>query len=280
MSPAVHETILASAGSGKTYALTNRYVGLLARGAAPERIAALTFTRKAAGEFSDEILHKLAAAAADEAKAEELGRRIGRPDCGRADFARLLRRTVAALPRLRLGTLDGFFARIARAFPYELGLAGGFEVLEEHTARLERQRTLQRMFVRIGELDTTQREFVEAFKRATFGGEEKRLGPKLEAFLDAHHERWLEAPDSACWGAAERIWPAGCGWLEAAGDAAAARAALAAWVEAAVPEGRQRERWRAFLAAVETWAPGAAPATELAYVLAKAVAVWPEGKEL
>ncbi|MDR1284506.1 MAG: UvrD-helicase domain-containing protein, partial [Opitutaceae bacterium] len=55
--------ILASAGSGKTYALTNRFVQLLALGAAPERIVALTFTRKAAGEFSDEILKKLARAA-------------------------------------------------------------------------------------------------------------------------------------------------------------------------------------------------------------------------
>ena len=48
-----HVMILASAGSGKTYALTNRYVQLLAGGAEPERIVALTFTRKAAGEFFD-----------------------------------------------------------------------------------------------------------------------------------------------------------------------------------------------------------------------------------
>ena len=53
-----HVMILASAGSGKTYALTNRFVRLLANGAAPERIVALTFTRKAAGEFFDEILRK------------------------------------------------------------------------------------------------------------------------------------------------------------------------------------------------------------------------------
>ena len=55
MNPTGHVMILASAGSGKTYALTNRYVRLLALGAKPERIAALTFTRKAAGEFFDEI---------------------------------------------------------------------------------------------------------------------------------------------------------------------------------------------------------------------------------
>ena len=56
--------ILASAGSGKTFQLGNRVIGLVAGGAAPERIVALTFTRKAAGEFADSVLTKLAQAAA------------------------------------------------------------------------------------------------------------------------------------------------------------------------------------------------------------------------
>ena len=45
--------ILASAGSGKTYQLGNRVIGLVANGNAPEKIVALTFTRKAAGEFAE-----------------------------------------------------------------------------------------------------------------------------------------------------------------------------------------------------------------------------------
>ena len=47
--------IRASAGTGKTYQLTNRFIQWLLYGAAPERIIALTFTRKAAGEFFDAI---------------------------------------------------------------------------------------------------------------------------------------------------------------------------------------------------------------------------------
>src|SRR5688500_130068 len=120
--------ILASAGSGKTYALTSRFVALLAEGARPERIVALTFTRQAAGEFCDEILHKAARAASEDAYATELAAEIGRPAMRRDDFLRRLREMVDAMPRLRLGTLDGFFARIARAFPLELGLTGEFEV--------------------------------------------------------------------------------------------------------------------------------------------------------
>ncbi|RRJ96648.1 hypothetical protein Ga0100231_022895 [Opitutaceae bacterium TAV4] len=77
--PLGHRMILASAGSGKTYALTNRFVQLLARGAPPERIVALTFTRKAAGEFTDEILKKLATAATDPATAARLASEIFPP---------------------------------------------------------------------------------------------------------------------------------------------------------------------------------------------------------
>ena len=76
--------ILASAGSGKTYQLGNRVVGMIRElEADPERIVALTFTRKAAGEFSDSILQKLA-------------------DDPEATAA--LERFVKALPRLQFGT--------------------------------------------------------------------------------------------------------------------------------------------------------------------------------
>ena len=69
--------ILASAGSGKTYQLGNRVIGLVARGNKPEKIVALTFTRKAAGEFADSVLTKLANAASERNKAAELEKDIG-----------------------------------------------------------------------------------------------------------------------------------------------------------------------------------------------------------
>ena len=275
MKPAEHVMILASAGSGKTYALTNRFVALLARGAAPERIVALTFTRKAAGEFFDEILHKLARAASQADTAAKVAGEIGRPELRCADFQRLLRAMVDAMPRLRLGTLDSFFARIARVFPFELGLAGDFEVLEEHAARLERQRVLRRMFTHTGELDAAQKEFIEAFKRATFGADEKQLGPKLESFLDAHQERFLEARAPGLWGNAQRIWPQGNPWLDAKVDRDAAAGVLREWLVRAPIEERQRGRWREFLEAIEVWAPGMLPVRELEYVLKKTLAAWP-----
>ena len=50
-----NEMIRASAGTGKTYQLTNRFIRLLLCGLPPDRIIALTFTRKAAGEFFEGI---------------------------------------------------------------------------------------------------------------------------------------------------------------------------------------------------------------------------------
>lgn len=276
MNPTGHVMILASAGSGKTYALTNRYVRLLALGAKPERIAALTFTRKAAGEFFDEILKKLAGAATDEGGAKKLAAEIGVPALRAADFRQLLRGMTEAMHRLNLGTLDSFFARVVRAFPLELGLAGDFEVLQEHAARLERRRVLRRMFAHT-EGGAARQDFIEAFKRATFGTEEKRLGARLDAFLDEHAEVYLAAPDEAAWGHAERIWPAGSEWLAAADGRkrSAAAAALQAVLPWATFSDAQRARWEDFFAALPDWAPGAPLPKPVSYVVGNAFKGWP-----
>ncbi len=281
MNPAGHVMILASAGSGKTHALTNRYIGLLAHGAKPERIAALTFTRKAAGEFFDEILGKLARAAGDEKIARELAGAIGRPAMRARDFLLLLRGVTDAMHRLTLGTLDSFFARIVRAFPLELGLGGDFDVLQEHAARLERRRVLRRMFAH-AEADGARQDFIEAFKRATFGAEEKQLGVRLDGFLDEHAEVYRAAPDVAGWGRAERIWPEGCAWLAAADGRR--RADAAARLHAALPWAtlgdKQRARWEDFFALLPDWAAGAPLPRPVAYILDNAFKAWPALAEI
>lgn len=78
MPPLTNMLISASAGTGKTYQLSLRFLGLLALngGNHPERLIAITFTRKAAGEFKDRILTDLAAGATDEAGAARLKERL------------------------------------------------------------------------------------------------------------------------------------------------------------------------------------------------------------
>jgi ATP-dependent helicase/nuclease subunit A len=258
MSTARHVMIRASAGSGKTYQLTERVLELIRAGAPPERIVALTFTRKAAGEFFDNILTK-AAQAADS-----------------PEGLALLRRLLDAMPRLRLGTLDGFFARIVRSFPFELGLTGDFELLQDHSARQERRRVLRRMFTRSQHgLEAAQQDFIEAFKRATLGVEEKRLAGKLDEFIDSHHAVFLTASAEGLWGNRERIWPEGAPWLGAPRELGPQLETLRAWFAAAAIDDKQRGRWRAFCEEVERWAPGMSPPAQLAFVLRKALEAMP-----
>ncbi len=185
--------IRASAGSGKTYQLGSRVVGLVGvRGVDPERIVALTFTRKAAGEFADAVLTKLAKAARDRGEEERLGGELG----GAVAAGETLARVVRALPRLRLGTLDGFFARVVRAFQHELGLSGGrFELIEG--PRLEAALADIRADLLGDRLDgAAGAGFLHAFKRATAGREEQRVAESLQQFIAEWHGVWKAAGDA------------------------------------------------------------------------------------
>ena len=116
MSRVPNMMIRASAGSGKTFQLTNRFIRLLLCGEAPERIIALTFTRKAAGEFFEGILNKLAKAAGDPAEAKRLAKGVGQQQAGPAEFCTALRRLVDSMGHLSLGTIDSFFHRVLGLF--------------------------------------------------------------------------------------------------------------------------------------------------------------------
>ena len=71
------ELVIASAGSGKTYYLTSRFIQLLATGTPPNEILASTFTRKAAGEILERIIERLAKGADDADEACKLAEDTG-----------------------------------------------------------------------------------------------------------------------------------------------------------------------------------------------------------
>lgn len=191
--------IEASAGSGKTYQLGNRAIARIAEGAAPERVAALTFTRKAAGEFTDSVLKKLADAAEKPDEAAKLDAAIRRSETGYAD---LLESVVRALPRMTFGTIDGFFSRIIRSFQYELGLTGGrFSLLEGPHAENALDDLLAGIF---GDTlsDAETEEFLRAHRRANIGKETNRVSEGIRRYIrdwygiyrSKPHFEW--APDS------------------------------------------------------------------------------------
>ena len=123
--------IRASAGSGKTYALTTRYLRLLRAGASPETILATTFTRKAAGEILERVLKRLADAASEEKALADLRVALESPDLSAAECRRLLLRLCRSLHRVSISTLDSFFHRLCRAFQLELGIPSGVTPVEQ-----------------------------------------------------------------------------------------------------------------------------------------------------
>ena len=120
-----HLVIRASAGSGKTFQLTNRYLRRLMEQTPADEILAATFTRKAAGEILERVLLRLAKAARCDADGVELAKAIGAGEFTSSDFRTVLADLLSDLHRLRVGTLDSFFARLATNFTLELGLPPG-----------------------------------------------------------------------------------------------------------------------------------------------------------
>ena len=201
--------LAASAGTGKTFALSSRYLALLAAGADPASIVALTFTRKAAGEILARILSRLAKAAASDAGTRGLGRELAQG--GFAGFARhedaqiALRRLVHALPLLRIGTLDSFFLQVLRPFRLEAGIGAELAIAQE-LENPEDNLILQNLLERASLSADEQRELMETFKLATFGEEKKSVYGSIARLIHNQYELFQRAPETALWGNPARIW--------------------------------------------------------------------------
>ena len=110
-----HNVVLeASAGTGKTTVLVSRYVNLLARGADPANILAMTFTRKAAAEMRERIVRELRRAA--DQSAFDRGRWAAIRD---------------RLADIQISTIDAFCLSLLREFPLEANLDPGFDMADE-----------------------------------------------------------------------------------------------------------------------------------------------------
>jgi len=200
-----HLAILASAGSGKTTRLAHRYISLLAdqdRQVTPGKICAMTFTRKAAGEIFDKIASELSSSATSMKSADE--------KTGRRNYLKILRVFLDNLHRVNIGTMDSFIVSVARAFPLELGIPMDFQVTdaEGSTASENRKAVLAALLAPSAVRRNVQKSFLEAFKLATFGLEEKSFGDVLDRFITSYHAKYRLCPDASRWGDEKKIWPA------------------------------------------------------------------------
>jgi ATP-dependent helicase/nuclease subunit A len=202
-----HQRIIANAGSGKTYRLTTRYIELLEREVPAERIVALTFTRKAAGEFLDAIFKRLVEASASSEAARVLAAETGRKGPSRAGCLAHLRQLIDKLPLLTLGTLDSFFGRVLRAFHFECGLGGEVMILDDHLQAVVRRQLLAEVFrLEVGNEEGFA-EFLDLIRKQSRNREGRDVSGALDREIQDSHERFLLTPAGRPWGDPSVIWP-------------------------------------------------------------------------
>ena len=221
-----NERLIANAGSGKTHALTTRMIKLLAQDIEPRKIAALTFTRKAAGEFLSAVFVRLAEAALIPQKLAELraDKALAHMDAARCQS--MIKQLAVQLGCLGMGTIDSLFARIAHAFPLESGLAEDFSIAAEAQINAAREKTLAEIFAK--ESTASLADFIDLVRRITRNQGERDVFNRLLVETQNLHEKFLETPGNVTWGDAAAIWENGCDILEAGSVVPAADAFMEA----------------------------------------------------
>jgi ATP-dependent exoDNAse (exonuclease V) beta subunit len=187
-----HIAIRASAGAGKTFQLTSRFVGLLARGEQPDRILATTFTRKAAGEILGRVLLRLADASDDPAKCSALGEHIHEPSLTSERATAILVRLARSLHRLRICTLDSFFGGLAGTFTLEVGLPPTYSIIEDDADERLRLEAIDAMLREQGVERTV--DLVRLLGRGDFS---QRVSAQAGDLVRELHPLYLETPDAA-----------------------------------------------------------------------------------
>ncbi|WP_033785078.1 RecB-like helicase [Helicobacter pylori] len=163
----------ASAGSGKTFALSVRFLALLFKGANPSEILTLTFTKKATAEMKERILDYLKILQKEnleDEKEKEKSQNILKeleekyrlnPDLVRNSTQKIYQRFLNA--EIRISTIDAFFQSILRKFCWFVGLSTNFEVNEDTKAH--------------------QQQLNESFLSALNGGQLEELSVFITQYL-------------------------------------------------------------------------------------------------
>ncbi len=184
--------IRASAGSGKTYRLSNRYLGLLRHDVQPDQVLATTFTRKAAGEILDRVMVRLAEAALNKQDRDRLATAIGDSTLSKADCLEALRRLIRHLHRLRVCTLDAFFAQLASSFSLELGLPPGWRIIEP-----VRDGNLRREAIAMTLQDGSRSEVDRLLHLMAKGEARRSISTLIQSTVDDLYGLYLETEPSA-----------------------------------------------------------------------------------
>lgn len=117
----------ASAGSGKTFALSVRYCALVLNGANPSHILALTFTKKAANEMQERVLKTLEFLHEKKSEREQISKLLGLSEEEVLKKRDVILHSFWQSP-LHIETIDAFIGRILRKFSLYVGVMPDFSI--------------------------------------------------------------------------------------------------------------------------------------------------------
>ncbi|MBT8467730.1 MAG: UvrD-helicase domain-containing protein, partial [Deltaproteobacteria bacterium] len=128
----------ASAGTGKTYAITTYFVrAILELGLGPEQILVVTYTKAATAELRVRARKRIAEALAllepSEEQADALSEVVGIAieRLGRSEVERRLRNAIGNMDQAAILTIHGFCQRLLQEYPLEFGIDFDLEVSED-----------------------------------------------------------------------------------------------------------------------------------------------------
>lgn len=188
--PRFNVALQASAGTGKTKVLVDRFVNLLKAGVDPANVLAITFTRKAAAEMRDRITATVRLAAE-------------RGEIPPKRWAELRDR----LSDIGISTIDAFCLSLLREFPLEADLDPGFRLADDTEVPRLMDEALDRT-IRIGRALATEDEAVALVFRQL---RDMRVSQGLAALLSrrlvapALLDRFLEGGTSTAAEASRRL---------------------------------------------------------------------------
>ena len=195
--PVSNLIIRASAGSGKTYLLVQRFLKLLVSGQAPEQILAVTFTVKAAGEILGRVLIRMAEAVENDEIRQQLSVELDEPLT--KELCRDLLEVIASrLHRLNVSTLDSFFIRLSASSTLSAQLPIGWKIVEDTVDRGLRAQALEQVLQAAQANPDTWKQWLDSVNELALGQSVRGVWDLLtdlvthsySYFRDSHENAW------------------------------------------------------------------------------------------
>ena len=141
------EVVLASAGTGKTFSLSNAYLHLITKGIDAKDILASTFTRKASSEIFNRIFERLIEALENPEKIKELkDLNIIPQEYTQKELGKITVELSRQIHQIKILTIDAYFNQLATTNRAAVKMPLKWRTAEPHETKATISKAIQRYF--------------------------------------------------------------------------------------------------------------------------------------